>query len=216
MIYACICARQLRRHKYDRTGSVSQLFEEEELKLVAIVGSPRLKGNTNYLVDQALEEAAKLGAQTEKLVLSQYKVNPCLGHEDCASFDSCLQKDDTGWILDKFCQADGIILATPVYYYNVSAQMKAFIDRNYFLYKHDRKSRARAVSIIVVAENEGIEDTLHTLKQFVDESFDIKEDRRFIVTGYAGRLGDAKNNLPLVEEARKLGRQMVASLKDGS
>jgi multimeric flavodoxin WrbA len=186
------------------------------LKLLAIVGSPRLKGNTNYLVDQALEEASKLGAQTEKLVLSQYKVNPCLGHADCASFDSCRQKDDTGWILDRFCEADGVILATPVYYYNVSAQMKAFIDRNYFLYKHDRKAKARAVGIILVAEVEGIEDTLHTLKQFIDESFEVDENKIFTVCGFAGRLGEAKNNLPLVEEARELSRQMVESLKEGS
>ena len=183
------------------------------MKLLAIVGSPTLKSTTNYLVDQALEESVKPGAQTEKLVLSQYKVNPCLGHDDCASFDSCLQKDDTARILDKFCEADGVILATPVYYYNVSAQIKAFIDRNYFLYKHDQKSQARAVGIIVVAEIEGIEDTLHTLKQFIDESFNVKEDRIFIVCGYANKLGEAKDNFHLVEEARKLGRQMVESLQ---
>ena len=185
------------------------------MKLLAIVGSPRPEGNTNYLVEQALGEAAKLGAQTEKLILSQYEVNPCLGHEDCASFDSCQQKDDAGWILDRFCEADGVILATPVYYYNVTAQMKAFIDRNYFLYKKDRRSQARAVGIIVVAEKEGIEDTLYALKQFVDWSFNVDENRRFIASGYAGKLGDAQNNLPLAEEARKLGRQIVESLKEG-
>lgn len=184
------------------------------MKILAIVGSPRLKGNTNYLVDQALGEAAKLGAQTEKVVLSQYKVNPCLGHADCASFDSCQQKDDAGWILDRFREADGVILATPVYWYNVSAQMKAFIDRNYFPYKHDQEYRARAVGIIVVAEMEAIEDTLHTLKQFVDYVFDVVEDRIFIASGYALLPGEVKDNLPLVEEARRLGRQMVESLKD--
>ena len=185
------------------------------MKILAIVGSPRLKGNTNYLVNQALEEATKLGAQTEKIVLSQYKVNPCLGHDDCATFESCLQKDDAGWILGRFCEADGVILATPVYYYNVSAQMKAFIDRNYFIYKHGQQYKARAVGIIIVAEQMGIEDTLHTLRQFTDE-FGVKEDRIFIATGYANRLGEAKNNLPLVEEARKLGRQMARSLKEES
>lgn len=183
------------------------------MKILAIVGSPRLKGNTNYLVDWALEEAAKLGAQTEKIVLSQYVVNPCIGHDNCAFFDSCRQKDDAGWILDRLCQADGVILATPVYYYNVSAQMKAFIDRNYFLYKHGRKSRAKTVGIIVVAGSEGIEDTLHTLQQFIDESFDVSGDRIFSACGYADTLGEVKNNLPLVEKARKLGRQMVESLK---
>lgn len=184
------------------------------MKLLAIVGSPRPKGNTNYLVEQALGEAAKLGAQTEKIVLSQYKVNPCLGHEDCASYDSCLQKDDASWILDKFCQADGVILATPVYWYNVSAQMKAFIDRNYFIYKRDQKPRAKVVGLVVVGEQAGIEDTLHTLNQFVDWSFNIKENGKFIVSGYANRPGEIKSNLPVVEEARKLGRQIVASLKE--
>ncbi len=186
------------------------------MKLLAIVGSPRLKGNTNYLVDQALGEAAKLGVQTEKLILSQYQVNPCIGCEDCAQLDYCLQKDDAGWILDRFCKADGVILATPVYWYNVSAQMKVFIDRNYFLYKHDCKYRARAVGIIVVAEMEGIEDTLYTLNQFVDWSFNVGENSKIIVAGYAHNPGEAQENLPLVEEARKLGRQMAELLKEGN
>ncbi len=185
------------------------------MKIVAIVGSPRLKGNTNYLVDRALEEAAGLGVDTEKILLSEYDVRPCLGHDNCASYKACLQPDDTGWILDKFREADGVILATPVYWYNISAQMKAFIDRNYFPYKHDQKYKARAVGIIIVAEQEGIEDTLHTLKQFVDWCFDITENRLFIASGYANRIGDAGKNAKLVADASKLGKQMAARLKDG-
>ena len=183
------------------------------MKILAVVGSPRLKGNTNYLVDEALKEAAGLGIETEKINLSQYKVNPCLGHKNCASLVSCLQKDDANWILEKFCEADGVILATPVYWYNLPAQMKAFIDRNYFLYKHNQKYRAKTVGIIIVAEMVGIEDTLHTLNQFVDWSFDIDGDRKYIVSGYAHNPGDASRNLSLVEEARKLGRQMAEALK---
>ena len=189
-------------------------IRSHKMKLLAIVGSPRPKGNTNYLVDHALEEAAKLGTLTEKIIISQYTVTPCLGHDNCASLESCLQKDDAGWILEKFREADGVILATPVYYYNVSAQMKAFIDRNYFIYKHEQKYKTKVVGIIIVAEQEGIEDTLHTLKQFSDE-FGVREDRTFIVSGYAGKLGDAKNNSSLVAEARELGRQMAQSLKEG-
>ena len=183
------------------------------MKILAIVGSPRPKGNTNYLVDQALEEVSKLGIETEKIVLSDYQVNPCLGHDNCASLDSCLQKDDTAAILDKFCQADGVILATPVYYFSVTAQMKAFMDRTYFLYMKSRKSRAKTVGVIAVATCEGIEDTLHTLGQFMDESFDIEDGQRLIVTGYASRLGDAKNNPTLIADARNLGKRMGEILK---
>jgi multimeric flavodoxin WrbA len=182
------------------------------MKLLAIVGSPRLAGNTDYLVDQALEVASGLGADTEKIILSLHEVNPCLGHDQCASLAACNQKDDAGPILDRMCAADGVILATPVYYYNVTAQMKTFIDRNYFLYEHGRKSRARAVGVIIVAGSLGIEDTLHTLRRFIDESFAVRKDRTFIVTGYANAVGEAKSNLPLVEKARKLGQQIVSSL----
>jgi multimeric flavodoxin WrbA len=181
------------------------------LRILAIVGSPRPKGNTNYLVDLALEEAAKKGAQTEKIILSQFNVGPCIGHDDCASFDSCLQKDDTDWILNKFRTTEGIILATPVYYYNVTAQMKAFIDRNYFIYKHEQKYGIKVVGIIVVAEQMGIRDTLHTLKQFTDE-FNVAKDKVFIVSGYANKIDDSQKNYLLVADAKKLGRQMVESL----
>jgi len=92
--------------------------------------------------------------------------------------------------------------------------MKAFIDRNYFIYKHDQKYKARVVGLIIVADKEGIEDTRHTLKQFADE-FGVEENKVFITCGYAGRIGDAKNNLPLVADARRLGRQIVESLKAG-
>ena len=180
--------------------------------VLAIVGSPRVKGNTSYLVDQALEAIAEAGIETEKIMLSQYEINPCLGHDACASYETCIQKDDAGWILDKFRTADGVILATPVYYYNVSAQMKAFIDRNYWLYKHDQKYQSRAVGFIVVADQAGIEDTLHTLNQFA-EDFGVSDEGMFIASGYASEIGDVTKNLSLVGEARQLGRHMAQLLK---
>ena len=182
------------------------------MNILALVGSPRLGGNTNFLVDQALEEAARLGAQTEKIILTQYTVAPCLGHDDCGSFKSCIQKDDTSWILDRLCKADGVILATPVYYFNITAQLKAFIDRNYFLYMHDRKSQARSVGIIVVADSIGIEDTVHTLKRYINEVFTVSEDSVLELTGYAYKLGEAKNNPQLVVQAREFGKKMVENL----
>ena len=126
---------------------------------------------------------------------------------------SCLQKDDAASIQEKFCQADGVILATPVYYFNVTAQMKLFIDLTYFLYMKNKKSRAKTVAVIVIANSEGIEDTLHTMEQFVDESFDIEEGQMLIVTGFAGRIGDIQNNPTLITDARNLGKRMSEILK---
>jgi len=184
--------------------------------ILAIVGSSRPDGNTNYLVEQALQEATKLGAKTEKIILSEHRLSPCLAHMNCSEYDSCVQQDDGIWMLDKFREADGIILATPVYYYDVSAWMKIFIDRNYFLRQHGKKCQARAVGIIVVAGGAGIEETVKTLNRFVNSSSfnNIAGNKRFVVTGYAGEPGDAKSNQQLLREARELGRQLVASLKE--
>ncbi len=91
--------------------------------------------------------------------------------------------------------------------------MKAFIDRNFFLYNHNRKCKAKSVGVIIVAESEGIEDTLHTLKRFIVEPIKVKADSILTACGFAGRMGEVKNNQPLVEEAQKLGRQMVENLK---
>ncbi len=184
------------------------------MKIVAINGSPRLDGNTSYLVDVALEEAAKLGADVEKITVSQHDIKPCLGHDDCASYKKCLQNDEGAAILEKFRQADGVILATPVYYYNVSAQMKTFIDRNYFIYKKEQKYNAKTAGMIVVAEEEGIEKTLVTLELFARE-FGVDKENLFIVSGFANRIGDARKNQKLIEDAREMGRKMAQSLKNG-
>ena len=179
------------------------------MKIVAIVGSPRPAGNTSYLVDQALQEAATHGCETEKIMLSQYRVNPCLGHEDCSTLSACKQKDDAPGILEKFSCADGVILATPVYYYNMSAQMKAFVDRHYFLYTHDIPLKAVCAGFIVIAGSDGIDQTARALRRFLKLASDIPDSRTLTLTGCATKPGEVRNNPALVEEARNLGRQLA-------
>ena len=183
------------------------------MNVLAIMASPRLYGNTNYLTDQALEAAQQSGVETEKIMLNnKYRIKPCLGHINCASLKKCPRKDKGAEVLDKFREADAVILATPVYYYNVNAQMKAFIDRNYFFYKHETPYKAKAAGIIVVAEESGLEDTVKTLNLFLNE-MKIPEEKRFVVSGYAFQPDDAKQNPALVEAVRKLGEQLAESIK---
>ncbi len=182
------------------------------MKVIAIVGSPRPGGNTDYLVDQTLQELTAHGFETEKIILSRYRVNPCLGHEDCASFSTCKQNDDAPWILDKFSSAEGIILGSPVYYYNITAQMKAFIDRNYFLYTHGVPVKALCAGLIVIAGSEGIDHAVRALMRFVKSSTDIPTNRILTVSGYANQPGEVKSNVALVREARKLGTQIAEIL----
>jgi multimeric flavodoxin WrbA len=179
------------------------------MKVVAIGGSPRLQGNTNYLIDQALGELASCGVETEKIVLNEYKIGPCQAHNNCASFSECQQKDDAPWILEKFSQADGVIIASPVYFGSISAQTKAFMDRSFFIYMHNKRPQAKCAGLIAVAGRRGAEETLKELRKFV-RSPDIKV---LTIAGYSGRPdADPKSQVELIKQAKDMGRQMAEIL----
>jgi len=183
------------------------------MKILAVVGSPRPNGNTSYLTDEALGVAKRMGAQTEKILISERKLSPCYGHEECSSYDTCVQKDDGSEILQKLTEADGLIFATPVYYYDVSAWMKIFIDRLYFLYTHDIKCKAKAAGLIVVAGGDGIDHAKETLQNVLGaSSIDIPNERLFVLTGLAGASSDARSNQQLISGARRMGRELAVSL----
>jgi len=182
------------------------------MKITAIVGSPRSNGNTSCLVDEALQEAARQGLETEKIMLGEHRVGPRLGHENCPSFSECQQKDDAPWILEKFREADGIILGSPVYYYTITAQMKAFIDRHYFLYTHGIPLEARCAGTVVVAGGAGLERTDRDLRRFARMMTGMPEEKVVSMSGYASKPGDVKSDASLLEEARALGARMVEML----
>lgn len=177
-------------------------------KIVAIVGSPRPDGNTSYLTDVALEEAKTGGCEVEKINLCQYQINPCQGHDLCSTYDKCKIDDDLPMILDKFRAADGTILATPVYCYNMTAQMKIFIDRNYFGYTHHVRPKSRCMGLIIVAGSSGTDLTEQAIKRCFKLK-DISNDDWPVVTGFARRIGDVQKNTELIASARELGRKMA-------
>jgi len=175
------------------------------MKVIAICGSPRLKGNTSYLIDRALEALAERGVETEKIVLNEYKISPCQGHDDCALFPDCRQQDDAPWILDKLHRADGLILASPVYCSSISAQMKLLVDRNYFAFTHESGIKAVCAGLIVIAEAWGTEETVKALRGLLGPF----SGRLITLTGLAGREGDILNHPDLIEKAREMGREMA-------
>jgi multimeric flavodoxin WrbA len=179
------------------------------MKVVAIGGSPRLQGHSNYLIDQVLNELVSRGVETEKIVLNEYKVGPCQAHLNCASFSECQQKDDAGWILEKYRLADGIIVASPVYFGSISAQIKAFMDRSFFLFMHGKRPQPKCAGLIAIAGRGGAEETLKELRKFV-RSPDIKV---FTIAGYSGRPdADPKEQVELIKQAKDMGRQMADAL----
>jgi multimeric flavodoxin WrbA len=176
---------------------------------VAVIGSPRPQGNTAYVVDLVLDELRRRGAACEKVVLADYRIAGCEGHDDCADLPVCAIDDDAQAVHDKVYAADGLVLASPVYFEDVSAQMKAWIDRNQFQYEHERRLRAKVVGLVAVAAETGLDDTLATLQRYVALCAEEgAEPEVFTASGYAEGLGTAAGNEELAAAAARLAADM--------
>ena len=99
-------------------------------KVLILAGSPRKGGNSDLLCDEFLKGALEAGNSGEKIFIQSKKIAPCMGCYYCQkSGGECAIKDDMKEVLDKIFEADVIVLSSPVYFYSISAQLKAVIDR---------------------------------------------------------------------------------------
>src|SRR4030067_1475278 len=98
-------------------------------KVLGILGSPRIGGNSDVLLDQALAGARDGGAETEKIILSRKKIAGCLDGGKCNEAGVCAIKDDMKEIQQKILAADTVIHSGPVYFWAMTSQMKAYLDR---------------------------------------------------------------------------------------
>ena len=101
------------------------------MKILVLAGSPHKKGTSNTLVEEFAKGAKDAGKKVEIIDLAKSNIHPCLGCDHCGMNGDCIQKDDGNEILNKILESDCILFASPVYYYNVSSQLKMMIDRFY-------------------------------------------------------------------------------------
>ena len=99
------------------------------MKVLGILGSPRIEGNSDILLDEALAGAREAGAEVEKIILFQEKISGCLDCGKCNETGVCVIKDDMGEIQKKILDADALIHSVPVYFWAMTSQMKAYLDR---------------------------------------------------------------------------------------
>lgn len=121
-------------------------------KVLLISSSPRRGGNSELLCDQFMAGAQEAGNEAEKIVLSEKRIGYCRACNSCRrNGGSCVQTDDAAEIVDKMIAADVIVMATPVYFYSMSAQMKTLIDRTYP--KYTQISDKAFCFIVTAADN---------------------------------------------------------------
>ena len=101
-------------------------------KVLILEGSPRANGNSCILSGEFARGAEEAGHSVEKVLVARKKLSGCLGCNACyRSGGVCVQKDDMAEIREKMLEADVIVLASPIYFYSMTAQMKTLIDRTY-------------------------------------------------------------------------------------
>lgn len=137
------------------------------MNVVAVLGSPRPKGNSTVLADRLLAAAEKRGAQTSRFFLNQLNYRGCQACNACKKgSEVCVLNDDLTAVLDAVTAADVLIMASPVYCTDVSAQLKGFIDRMYSFLVPDyiakaKKSRFPADKKLVFILAQGHRDPRH-------------------------------------------------------
>jgi len=138
------------------------------VKIIGLTGSPRKDSNTEIYVNKALESAENAGAKTEIINLGSAEIEPCIACDICKSTGECAIYDDMREITGKLIDAQGIIIGSPVYFGNVSSQMKIFMDRSRPL-RIDFKLKDKVAGAISVgaSRNGGQETTITAIHQFL-------------------------------------------------
>jgi len=183
------------------------------MKILGIMGSPRIGGNTDVLVDHALAGAKAAGADVEKIVLDQLEINPCRDCEGCAEDGDCAQADDMIALYDKIWEADGIILATPIYWWGPTAQIKAFLDRWYAIARDATVHRLAGKRVaLIFAFGDTDPSTADPANAMFTHSLNyLKMPIVGRVLASAWKRGDIYNSPEKLDEAHQLGQTIATS-----
>ena len=170
--------------------------------------SPRKHGNSDLLCDRFMAGAKAVGHNAEKIFLRDKKINYCLACDGCRkNGGACVQEDDMAGILDKIIAADVLVMATPVYFYTMDAQMKTLIDRTYA--KFPEISNKDMYFIVTAADTnrESLERTIEGFRGFTSCYSGLEEKGIIYGTG-AWNIGDIKGSKAM-DEAYGMGKSIM-------
>ena len=184
-------------------------------QVLVILGSPRKKGNSSTLADRISRGAKSAGAKVETLFLQDLKISPCRGCDTCQTHDSkgCAIEDDMQKIYPKLIRANAWVIASPVYWFTMSAQTKIFMDRCYALpaYAKDPFAGKRIAIAMSYGDIDAIKSgCVNALRTFQDAFSYTRSKIVGMVYGSAMKAGEIANNKALMREAEELGKLLVS------
>ena len=177
------------------------------MKMVGILGSPRKNGNTEIILDAALEEARSNGVLVSKISLRGKVIAPCNGCLKCSEKGKCVIKDDMQEIYKKIVESDGILWASPVYFWSMSGQTKIVMDRTIALTFPKLQLANKIGGLILVAGGRGCMNAANVFHMYF--SFNHMFFAEF-ASGYAQGKGEIKKNAFAINAAKEMIHQMIS------
>lgn len=175
--------------------------------IIVISGSPRKGGNSDLLCDEFIKGSLEAGNQAEKICLADTKINYCIACDTCRkNHGICVWKDAMAEILEKMIQADVIVLATPVYFYTMDAQMKTLIDRTVARYTEVKNKDFYFIVAAADSNVSAMERTIEGFRGFTYCLNGVKEKGIVYGTG-AWNKGEIKGSIAM-KEAYIMGKSI--------
>jgi multimeric flavodoxin WrbA len=183
-----------------------------KMKVLGICFSPRRNGNSETLLREALKGSRECGVKTEFLSLRTKRIEPCIACLKCKKTGVCSLKDDMQDIYPKLLEADGLIFASPVYFYSISGIGKIFLDRTYALKSPELRLMNKVGAAITVASSSGNIAALHTFNMFFLTNHMVTTD---YVAGYASNKQTIRKHRHAMLGAYELGRLVALITSNG-
>lgn len=174
--------------------------------VLILSGSPRKGGNSDLLCDGFLRGAEEAGNQVEKIFVRSKQVAPCNACYACKKEGICAIQDDMGEILDKMQAADVIVMASPVYFYSIDAQMKAVIDRSVARWTNIPNKEFYYIMTAAEDTDTVMDCTLECFRGFAACLKGAKE--KGVIYGKGVYEAGAIQGLPVMEDAYQMGKRV--------
>jgi multimeric flavodoxin WrbA len=181
-------------------------------QIVILKGSPREQGNSSVLADQARAGAEAAGAVVESFYLHGMDIRPCDGCDFCRETGVCVVRDDMQGLYSKLLAADALLLASPIYWFTYSAQLKLCIDRWYALWNFKPEAfRGKPIGIVLTYGDTDLYTSggINAIHTFETMFHFLQADIQGWVYGTLMDVGDAQKNPGLMQKAYELGERLA-------
>lgn len=172
--------------------------------ILILSGSPRKNGNSDILCDEFMKGAVEVGNKVEKIRVAEKNIGYCRACYACRETGVCAIKDDMAEILQKMIDADVLVLASPVYFYSIDAQLKALIDRTVARWTEVKNKDFYYIVTAADGEEAAAETTVACFRGYADCVDGAKE--KGVVYGMGVYEKGEVKNTKAITEAYEMGK----------